>query len=127
MAPGFLKRIFNPGGIPQNIATIVSYLGIWIVFLIDVLSGYKDQLQILYFLPLFIVGFHNEQKPTIIGAIMLSVILQAVTFFSYDIPLSSTITEILLVTFTNLTVAFVSRYARMTLQQNIKSNYQQRS
>jgi len=123
MSPGFLKRIFNPGGIPQNIATIVSYLGIWAIFMLDVLSGYRDQLQILYFLPLFIIAFHNEQKPVIIGAVIFSVLLQAFTFFTYGIPLSSTIIEILLVSFTNATVGFISRYARMTLLHDMKSNY----
>lgn len=124
MAPGFLKRAFNPGGIPQNIAAIAGYLGICTIFMVDVISGFKDQLQVLYFLPLFVVAFHNERKPVIVGAVMFSVVLQAVTFIKYRIPLSSTIIEILLVTFTNITVGFISRYARMTLLQNMKSNFQ---
>jgi hypothetical protein len=124
MPYSLVKRIFNPGGIPQNIATIVSYLGIWTIFMLDVLSGFRDQLQILYFLPLFIVAFHNEQKSIIIGAVIFSVLLQAFTFVTYHIPLGSTFIEILLVTFTNATVGFISRYARLTLLQDMKSNYQ---
>jgi len=72
------------------------------------------------------IAFYGEQKHLIAAAVLLSIVLQAIAFLMYGIPLNLTIIEILIVIFTNITVTYMSQYARnIFLANNNKkeSNY----
>jgi hypothetical protein len=112
MAPIIINHILNPRAIPKHIVAILSYLAICLIFIIDVEVGYQESLQVLYFIPLFMIAFYGEQKLLIAAAVLLSILLQAVAFLMFGIPLTLTIIEILIVIFTNITVTYLSQYAR---------------
>jgi hypothetical protein len=115
MAISFFNQLLNPNAIPKNIVAILSYLAIWSIFMLDVITSYQDQLQFLYFFPLFMIAFYDGRNYLIVTAVILSILFQAITLFTYGIPLNSTIIEILLVAFTNVSVTYLSRYARKNI------------
>jgi hypothetical protein len=118
MSPTIINRILNPRAFPIHIVSILSYIAICLIFILDVEVGYQESLQVLYFIPLFMIAFYGEQKHLIAAAVLLSIILQAFAFIMYRIPLKLTIIEILIVIFTNITVAYMSQYARNTFLAN---------
>jgi hypothetical protein len=118
MSPTIINRILNPRAFPNHIVSILSYLAICLIFILDVEVGYQESLQVLYFIPLFMIAFYGEQKHLIAAAVLLSILLQAFAFIMYGIPLTLTIIEILIVIFTNITVTYMSQYARNTFLAN---------
>jgi hypothetical protein len=123
-APNFLKRILNPGAFPRHIVTLSSYLAICLIFFLDLTFGYQESLQIFYFIPLFVIAYYGEQTYLIVFALVLSIIFQIITLFTYSIQLDSTIIETLIIIFTNITVTYLSLYARHTILANKRaSNY----
>lgn len=115
----YFKRISTPGAIPQNIAIAVSYAAILAIFALDVMTGSEIVLQILYIFPIVMTSFHCERKALVVGAVVLSVVLQAVTLVTYDIATSSKIIEMLMILWSDILVAIVSYYARSILLENV--------
>jgi hypothetical protein len=115
----YFKRISTPGAIPQMIAVSVSFIAILAIFALDVMTGSEIVLQILYIFPIVMTSFHCERKALVVGAVVLSVVLQAVTLVTYDIATSSKIIEMLMILWSDILVAIVSYYARSILLQNV--------
>ena len=122
MAPSIINHILNPRAIPNRIVAILSYLAICFIFALDVNVGYQESLQVLYFVPLFMIAFYGEQKHLIAGAVVLSILFQAITFYLYAIPFNLKVIETLIVAFTNITVTYLSQYARQTFLANQRTN-----
>ena len=122
MAPSIINHILNPRAIPNRIVAILSYLAICFIFVLDVKIGYRESLQVLYFVPLFMIAFYGEQQLLIAAAVVLSILFQTITFYLYAIPLNLKIIETLIVAFTNITVTYLSQYARQTFLANQKTN-----
>ncbi len=122
MTSSYFKRIVTPGSIPQNIAVYGSYIAIFLIFVLDVNSGSEITLQILYVFPLFIISIHCGRKPLVIGAVVLSVVLEAITLFTYDISAASKLIELLMGLSSNVLVAFVGYYARTVLLEHAQHN-----
>lgn len=105
------KRMSNPGAVPQNIAVSISFLAILLIFVMDVYSGSEIALQILYVFPLVLISFHCGRVSLVVAAVVLSVVLQGITFFTYISVVSKTI-DILMVLWPDVLIVFVSHYAR---------------
>ncbi|MGA9665300.1 MAG: hypothetical protein WBQ69_02495 [Gallionella sp.] len=118
MAPSYFKRMVTPGSIPQNIAVNGSYIAILLVFALGVISGSEITLQILYVFPLFIISVHCGRKDLVIGAVVLSVMLEAITLLTYKISTNSKLIEMLMGLCSNVLVAFVGYYARSVLLEH---------
>jgi hypothetical protein len=101
------------------IAVSVSFIAILAIFALDVMTGSEIVLQILYIFPIVMTSFHCERKALVVGAVVLSVVLQAVTLVTYDIATSSKIIEMLMILWSDILVAIVSYYARSILLQNV--------
>jgi hypothetical protein len=121
MVASFFRRILTPGAVPQKIAAIVSYLSIFAIFPVDVITSSEIGLQILYVFPLMMISFHCERTALVFGAVFLSVLLQAVTILTYDIATSSKIIQMFMVLWSDVLIAFVSYYARLhVLESTVK-------
>ena len=119
MASGYFKRISTPGAVPQYIAIIVSYLAILAIFLMDVISRSEILLQVFYFFPLVLISFHCERKALVIGAVVITFVLQAVMLLTYHMSATSTIIEMSMVLWSDVLVVSVTRYARTNLKENL--------
>lgn|SRR5674476_865782 len=120
MVPSYFKRISTPGALPQNIVIIGSYLAILAIFSLDVISSSEILLQIFYVFPLIMISFHCERKALVIGAVVISVVLQVVTLLTYNTSTSSKIIEMLMVLWSDVLVASVSRYARINYEEIVR-------
>lgn len=83
----------------------------------DVIFSSEILLQIFYVFPLIMISFHCERKALVIGAVVISVVLQVVTLLTYNTSTSSKIIEMLMVLWSDVLVASVSRYARINYEE----------
>jgi len=88
-----LPRVAAPGTYSPGKVATVCYLVIALVFVNDILSGSEVWFHGLYIFPLAALAIHTKQRGLIVLGFVLSTMLQAITFISYDISLSSKITD----------------------------------
>lgn len=119
MASSYLKRVSTPGAVPQYIVIIVSYLAILAIFVLDLISRSEILLQVFYFFPLVLISFHCERQGLVIGAVVITFVLQVVMLLTYHMSVTSTIIEMSMVLWSDVLVASVSRYARTNLKDNL--------
>ena len=120
MVSSYFKRLITPGAVPQFVVIIVSYLSILTIFLLDLVSGSEILLQVFYFFPLILISFHCERKALVIGAVVVTFVLQVFMLLTYHMSVTSTIIEMSMVLWSDVLVASVSRYARANLKENLR-------
>jgi hypothetical protein len=120
MVSSYFKRLITPGAVPQFVVIIVSYLSILAIFLLDLASHSEILLQVFYFFPLILISFHCERKAPVIGAVVITFVLQVFTLLTYHMSVTSTIIEMSMVLWSDVLVASVSRYARANLKENLR-------
>lgn len=118
MVSSYFKRVLTPGAVPQHIVIIVSYLAILAIFLLDVRYRSEILLQVFYFFPLILISFHCERKALVIGAVVITFVLQVVMLLTYHMSVTSIVIEMSMVLWSDVLVASVSRYARTNLKEN---------
>jgi diguanylate cyclase (GGDEF)-like protein len=108
-----LKSFAVPGGVSQNLVIFGSFLAIVAIFILDIITDATIQLNMLYILPLIIIGFHCERKKIVNTAVMLALLLQGITILSYaNFPIFSAIILATLIFPSNIWVVYIARIAR---------------
>ena len=113
MILAILKHVSTPGTFSPNLVAIGGYLAIVAIFALEVISANEIPLQILYVFPLTAVAIHCGKKSQVIGAVILSIVLQAVTLLLHEnVSISSKIIVMIIILASNAMVASVAHYAR---------------
>lgn len=108
-----IKHLSTPGTFPPYIVAIGGYLAIAAIFALEVISTNDIPLQVLYVFPLTAIAIHCEKKSQVVGAVILSIVLQTVTLLSHEnVSLTSKIIITIIILTSNAMVASVARYAR---------------
>ncbi len=109
-----LKRLVIPGAVSPTFVAIGSYLIIFLIFSIDLVTGATIQMHMLYIFPLIMVSFHCERMRLVQIAVIFALLLQSATLFIFDssLPLLSRLFIAALVLPSNIMIAYVSRIAR---------------
>ena len=111
-----IRRLVNPGSVPENIAIICSYIAIAALFPLDVEAGTEISLHIFYIFPIMLIALHSERKSLVIGAVILSVMYQALSITLYDhLSLFSQIIVVCMVVFSDVLAACIARLLREIL------------
>lgn len=104
---------------PQNIVMVAAYLAIFLIFFLDVVYRSEILLQVFYFLPLVAISFHCERVSPVVGAVVITFILQVAMLLTYHMSVTSTIIEMSMVLWSDVLVASVSRYARTNMKVHV--------
>jgi len=108
-----LKRLAIPGGISQNLVTFAGFIGIALIFLLDLVTDATVQMHLLYIFPLVMISFHCAEMKRVYAAVVSALVLQAISLANYaDLPLLSKIVIGMLVLPSNVLIAYISRLAR---------------
>jgi len=108
-----LKRLVAPGGVSQSFVTIGSYLAIIAIFIFDVITPSTIQMHLLYIFPLIMISFHCERASLVKGAVVLSLVLEGLHLVTdAGLPIASKIILAVMISLSNIIVAYVSRIAR---------------
>ena len=78
------KQLASPGTVPDNIAVIECYLAISLIFIFDLISGTAVSFQLLYVLPLILIALHSPKNSWVVGAVVLSIVLQMGELFFFQ-------------------------------------------
>lgn len=83
------------------------------VFVADLSSPVDIRLHALYIFPLTIIAMHCDRKSYFVGALVLSVVLQLITFFHDAIPLKPLLTDEGIAIVSALLIVFLARQSRI--------------
>ena len=109
----FIKHVSTPGTFSPNIVAIGGYLALVAIFSLEVISVNEIPFHVLYIFPLTAIAIHCGKKSQVIGAVILSIVLQVVALLSHEsVTLSSKIIITIIILASNAMVASVARYAR---------------
>jgi len=113
-----LERLAMPGGIPQNLAVIVSFIAIVTIFLFDVITPSTIQMHLLYIFPLILISFHCRDIRLVQVAVILTILLQIFHLVpDSTIPISSKIFLAIMILLSNIVVTHFCRIARTNFLQ----------
>lgn len=112
----YLVQIASPGFIPDYIAIFIGYLTILAIFPLDVLTGSKLTFDIIYIIPLTLIALHCPKNGLVVGAVVLAISLQILTFLTFfDDSYSIKIFLFLMAALTDVTMVLVARFARINI------------
>ncbi len=107
-----ISKIAIPNGISSNVVAFICYPVIFVIFILDVMTGDEISLHSLYVIPVILLTLHVDRKLLVNGSIFLSWILQTITFLSNDISLESVLLDSLIGCVTLLLTYFITKTAR---------------
>lgn len=108
-----LKHLAIPGGVPQQLATAGSYLAIFAIYMLDIVTPSTIQMQLLYIFPLVMISFHCANMRTVNGALILVLLLQGLHLLTDAmLPASSKLAIAIMIFLSNIMIAYVARTAR---------------
>jgi diguanylate cyclase (GGDEF)-like protein len=109
----YLKRFASPGFVSDQVAIGASYLLILAIFPIDVVTGSRVTLNVIYVLPLTVIGLHCSRLAPVVGALSLSIVVQLLTLLSFsDDPMATRIGLFVVITVSDAVVVLIARFAR---------------
>lgn len=114
MLTSFFKYLTTPSGLPQNVAAIVGFVALLLIFVLDVFTGADVQIRLLYVFPLVLIALHCENTKLIMWAVTLALIFQGIVLFTFhDISAMAKIVIVAIVLPSNILIAYLGRLARM--------------
>ena len=112
----YLKRLASPGFIPDNVAILISYLTILIIFPVDIITGSQISLHVIYVFPLAIIALHCSRINFVTGAVVLSILVQFLTLLTFDDDsLGAKAFLFGMVLLSDITLVLIARYARFNI------------
>ena len=107
-----ISKIAIPNGISSNVVAFICYPVIFVIFILDVMTGDEISLHSLYVIPVILLTLHVDRKLLVNGSIFLSWILQTITYLSNDISLESALLDSFIGCVTLLLTYFITKTAR---------------
>jgi len=112
----FLIQIASPGFIPDYTAIFLSYLMILLIFPLDVVTGSKVTLRLIYVFPLTLIALHCSMIAYVITAVILSIAVQVLTLTTFtDDPLNTKIFLFVIILLSDSLLVLVARFARFNI------------
>jgi diguanylate cyclase (GGDEF)-like protein len=112
----FLVQIASPGFIPDYLAIFLSYLMILLIFPLDVVTGSKVTLRLIYVFPLTLIALHCSRQAFVTGALVMSVVVQVVTLMSFtDDTFETKFFLFVIILLSDSILVLVSRFARFNI------------
>ncbi len=111
-----LNQFATPGFVPENLAIILSYLTILVLFPLDIITGSRVSFHVLYVFPLTLIALHCGRNGFVIGAVILSISVQILALLTFtDELLPIKIYSFFVIVFSNITFALIANYARTNI------------
>lgn len=112
----YLKRFASPGFVPENLAILISYLTILVIFPLDVITGSQVSLCVIYVFPLTLIALHCNSIRFVSGAIALAIFVQFLTLLTFnDDSLAVKAFLFGLIFLSDITLILITRYARFNI------------
>jgi diguanylate cyclase (GGDEF)-like protein len=112
----FLVQIASPGFIPDYMAIFISYLMILLIFPLDVITGSKVTLRLIYVFPLTLIALHCSRQGFVIGALVLSIAVQVLTLMTFsDDSFDTKIFLFVIIFLSDCILVLVARFARFNI------------
>jgi len=112
----YLKRFASPGYVPDNLAVLICYLTILLIFPLDVITGSQVSLHVIYVFPLTLIALHCTKIRLVSGAVALSIMVQFLTLLTFhNDSLPVKVLLLIIVVLSDVTIVLIARYARYNI------------
>jgi len=112
----YLKRFASPGYVPENLAIVLSYLTILLIFPLDIITGSQISLHVIYVFPLILIALHCTSINYVKGAVGLSILVQFLTLLTFnDDSLAVKAFLFCLFFLSDIILVLITRYARFNI------------
>jgi len=112
----FLVQIASPGFIPDYLAIFLSFLMILLIFPLDVATGSKITLRLIYVFPLTLIALHCSRQFFVVCILVISIGVQAVTLMSFtDDNFETKFFLFMIIVTCDSLLVLVARFARFNI------------